>query len=100
MRSKATITADLRRLGLQPGDLVMVHASLKALGPVEGGAAGVAQALLDAVGPGGTVMGYASWDRSPYEETLNGARMDEDLRRAWPAPSASGDQAGQVTGYD
>lgn len=85
MRSKASITADLRRLGLQPGDLVMVHASLKALGPVEGGAAGVAQALLDAVGPGGTVMGYASWDRSPHEETLNGARMDEDLRRDWPA---------------
>ncbi|RDD70932.1 aminoglycoside N(3)-acetyltransferase, partial [Paracoccus versutus] len=85
MRGKATITADLRRLGLQSGDLVMVHASLKALGPVEGGAAGVAQALMDAVGPGGTVMGYASWDRSPYEETLNGARMDEDLRRAWPA---------------
>lgn len=85
MRGKASITADLRRLGLKPGELVMVHASLKALGPVEGGAAGVAQALLDAVGPGGTVMGYASWDRSPYEETLNGARMDEDLRRDWPA---------------
>lgn len=85
MRGKASITADLRRLGLRPGDLVMVHASLKALGPVEGGAAGVAQALMDAVGPGGTVMGYASWDRSPYEETLNGARMDEDLRRDWPA---------------
>lgn len=85
MRSKATITADLRRLGLRPGDLVVVHASLKALGPVEGRAAGVVQALMDAVGPGGTVMGYASWDRSPYEETLNGARMDEALRRDWPA---------------
>lgn len=43
----------------------MVHASLKALGPVEGGAAGVVQALLDALRPGGTVMGYASWDRLP-----------------------------------
>ncbi|ABL71235.1 aminoglycoside 3-N-acetyltransferase [Paracoccus denitrificans] len=85
MRGKASITADLRRLGLKPGDLVMVHASLKALGPVEGGAAGVVQALLDALRPGGTVMGYASWDRSPYEETLNGARMDEALRRDWPA---------------
>ncbi|WP_199259144.1 hypothetical protein [Paracoccus binzhouensis] len=46
MRSKATLTADLRRLGLRPGDLVMVHASLKALGPAEGGGAGVALALL------------------------------------------------------
>ena len=40
---------------------------------------------MDAVGPGGTVMGYASSDRSPYEETLNGARMDKALRRDWPA---------------
>lgn len=53
MRSKTSITADLRRLGLQPDDLVMVHASLKVLGPIEGGAAGLVLALMDAVGPGG-----------------------------------------------
>ena len=34
----------------------MVHASLKAIGPVEGGAAGVVQALDRAVGPDGTTM--------------------------------------------
>ncbi len=28
-------------------------------------------------------MGYASWDRSPYEETLNGARLDDEARRTW-----------------
>lgn len=63
----------------------MVHASLKALGPVEGGPAAVVAALNDAVGPGGTIMGYASWDRSPYAETLNGARMDDAARQDWPA---------------
>lgn len=63
----------------------MVHASLRALGPVAGGPAAVVAALLDAVGPEGTVMGYASWDRSPYDETLNGARMDEEARWRWPA---------------
>lgn len=75
----------LRRLGLAAGDVVMVHASLKALGPVEGGAAGTVQALLDAVAPGGTLMAYVSWDRSPYEETLDGATLDEATRAAWPA---------------
>lgn len=51
----------------------------------------MAAALVDAVGPTGTLMGYASWDRSPYDETLNGARLDEASRRSWPAfdPSTS-----------
>jgi aminoglycoside N3'-acetyltransferase len=83
--NRETLTSDLRRLGVRDGDVLMVHASLKAIGPVEGGADAVAHALLAAVGEQGTVMGYASWDRSPYEETLNGAQMDETLRRSWPA---------------
>ena len=96
MRTRADITTDLQRLGIQPGDLVMVHASLKAIADVEGGANAVVGALLDAVAPTGTVMGYASWDRSPYEETLNGAQMDEDIRRAWPAfdPATAGTYRG------
>lgn len=38
------------------GDLLMAHASLRAIGPVEGGAAGVIDALADAVGPDGTLL--------------------------------------------
>lgn len=52
----ATIVADLRALGVRAGDLVMAHASLKAIGPVEGGAVGVVEALDRAVGPTGTVL--------------------------------------------
>jgi len=50
------LVADLRRLGVADGDLVMVHASLRAIGPVVGGAAGVVAALDDAVGEGGSVL--------------------------------------------
>ena len=50
------ITADLRRLGVAAGDLLMVHASLRAVGPVEGGADGVVDALEAAAGPGGTLL--------------------------------------------
>lgn len=50
------LTADLRRLGLAMGDLVMVHASLRAVGPVEGGADGVIDALEAAIGPDGTLL--------------------------------------------
>lgn len=45
---------DLRRLGVVAGDVVMVHASLRSVGPVLGRAAGVVSALDQAVGPSGT----------------------------------------------
>jgi aminoglycoside N3'-acetyltransferase len=47
---------DLHRLGVVEGDVVMVHASLRALGPMEDGAAGVVRALDAAVGQEGTVL--------------------------------------------
>ncbi|MFO0675856.1 MAG: AAC(3) family N-acetyltransferase [Polyangiaceae bacterium] len=46
----------LRSLGVVAGDTVMVHASMRRVGPVEGGAAGVVDALSRAVGPEGTVL--------------------------------------------
>ncbi|MBV0893201.1 aminoglycoside 3-N-acetyltransferase [Paracoccus sp. Z118] len=96
MRSKASVIADLNRLGVEPGDLLMLHASLKAIGPVENGAEGIIAALLEVVSPAGTLMGYASWDRSPYEATLNGARMSDHERRAWPVfdPETAGTYRG------
>ena len=50
------LTDDLKALGLQTGDTVMMHSSLSALGMVEGGAETVVDALFDAVGPDGTIM--------------------------------------------
>lgn len=47
---------DLRRLGVRSGDALMVHASLRAIGPVEGRAAAVVEALDAAVGPDGTLL--------------------------------------------
>jgi aminoglycoside N3'-acetyltransferase len=55
-RTPEDLRDDLRRLGLEPGDTVMVHASLRALGPVVGRAAGVVAALDGAVGPDGTLL--------------------------------------------
>jgi aminoglycoside 3-N-acetyltransferase len=43
-------------LGVVPGDVLFVHSSFKSLGPVDGGAGTVVQAMEDAVGPGGTVL--------------------------------------------
>jgi aminoglycoside N3'-acetyltransferase len=54
--AQPTIAADLRRLGVHEGDLLMVHASMRALGPIEGGADGLINALQVAVGRGGTLF--------------------------------------------
>lgn len=52
----ASLVADLRRLGVRDGDRLMIHASLRKIGAVEGGAAGVLDALDEAVGPRGGLL--------------------------------------------
>ena len=54
---KTSLTADLQRLGVNAGDLVMVHSSLRSLGMVDKGAQTVVDAFLDALGPSGTLVG-------------------------------------------
>lgn len=54
--TRSRLAGDLRALGLRPGDDVLVHSSLRGLGHVDGGASTVVDALLDAVGPDGTVL--------------------------------------------
>lgn len=50
-----SLTSDLRALGVEAGDVLVVHSSLSALGWVAGGAGAVVDALLEVVGPHGTV---------------------------------------------
>ena len=50
------LVCDLRRLGVASGQVLLVHASLKSLGWVAGGAPAVVSALRTAVGPDGHVV--------------------------------------------
>lgn len=87
--TRASLCADLRALGVEPGSTVMVHASLSKLGFVAGGAHAVVLALLDAVGPDGTLVmpthstdltDPSTWSNPPVPE-----EWCETIRDAMPA---------------
>ena len=76
-RTRASLATDLRGLGLQAGSTALVHASLSSLGWVAGREVAVVQALLDVLGPGGTLVvptqtgansDPADWGRPPVPE--------------------------------
>lgn len=52
----ATLTAQFERLGVRRGMDLLVHSSLRAVGPIDGGADAVIDVLLDLLGPDGTLM--------------------------------------------
>ncbi len=65
--TRPELAADLTRLGVRNTAIVMVHTRISALGWVVGGSETVVRALLDALGPEGTLMAYASWEDHVYE---------------------------------
>lgn len=65
--TRSSLCRDLIRLGVQAGDVLMVHSSVRAVGPVTGGAAVIVQALLDAIGPDGTLTAYVDFEKF-YED--------------------------------
>jgi aminoglycoside 3-N-acetyltransferase len=72
-----SLASDLRALGIASGDVLLLHSSNRALGFVAGGTQAVVQALLDALGPEGTLVvpthtpentDPAGWQHPPVPE--------------------------------
>ncbi|MBY0507419.1 MAG: aminoglycoside 3-N-acetyltransferase [Bryobacteraceae bacterium] len=72
--TRAALRADLARLGVSPGGVLMVHAAMRRVGPLMNGPDALIGALLDVLGPTGTLMVYTSWD------TLHEDLLDDDGR--------------------
>src|SRR5919112_1506402 len=77
---RSRLAQDLEKLGLGPSGVTMVHCQMSALGHVVGGAETVVRALLDAVGPGGTLMAYTGWQDAPPDDL---GALGEDERRIY-----------------
>ncbi len=94
--SRELLAADLRRLGLRRGQDLLIHCSLRQIGPLEGGAATLLDALLDIAGREATLV-------VPTYTTLNSltsrdfraavAGFDEDERARFVAAMPGFDPA-------
>ncbi len=62
------IASELRVLGIEPGSLLLVHASLRSLGPLPGGAETIVRGLEAAIAPDGTLLMPAlTWEQVPSD---------------------------------
>lgn len=71
MHTRQRLAADLHELGIEPGDVLMVHASVRSVGPVAGGADQIHLAIKDALTERGTMFMYAACPRH-YDEVGRG----------------------------
>lgn len=92
----ATTAEKLAELGLARGDVVLVHASLRAIGRIERGAAGLADAVREVIGDAGTVIVPAqtpnnSFSSQAYRRVTEG--MTDKERRTHEQQMAGFDPA-------
>ncbi|MGW2089769.1 aminoglycoside N(3)-acetyltransferase [Streptomyces sp. NPDC001880] len=83
--SRSGLAGQLYELGVEPGGVLLVHASMRAVGPVSGGVHAMAGALRDALGAHGTLVVPAftpeNSDTSPhYLDRVRG--LDDRAREA------------------
>ena len=83
---------DIQSIGVCAEDSLMVHASLRSVGPVEGRAEGLVRALLSVLGEGGTLVAYVDFEATddiPYFDSQRSPASSEygilaEVIRTWP----------------
>jgi len=114
------LRSQLESLGVAPGDVVMIHAALRRVGPMVDGPDALISAVLDAVGPEGTLAVYTDWetgygslvgndglvprewrdDVAPFDPQSSRARRDHgaiaELIRTWPGAVRSANPGASV----
>ena len=81
--TRTSLYADIARIGVARGDVLMVHASVRAVGAVTGGVNVIVQSLLDAIGPAGTLVAYVDFEPAcPDGEEVEIPVFDKRIARA------------------
>jgi aminoglycoside 3-N-acetyltransferase len=70
----ATLAADLVRLGLRPGRTLLVQASTRSIGAVQGGTGAIVRALREVLGPQGTLVAYTATPENSATSRLHKER--------------------------
>ncbi len=105
--TRSQLAQALRRLGLEAGQSVMLHASLRAVGQIVGGPDMVIHALLDVLTAAGTIMIYVSWEEWERALVENVDTFPPAVRQAYleecpafdPATSRAERRWGVLTEY-
>jgi aminoglycoside 3-N-acetyltransferase len=92
--SRADLARQLRTLGVEPGGVLLVHTSFRAVRPVAGGPPGLIAALRDALGPAGTLVMPSSSadDDAPFDPKTSPASPDLGVvaETFWRLPGGAG----------
>ena len=98
----SVIAEQIRELGVSEGSTVLVHASLRVMGPIRCGGEGLLQGLQMAIGPSGAIMvvsfSFASMDPACWWNPPKPEDLEERRREILPftidAPITSGSEGG------
>ncbi len=114
------LVRQLTELGLGDGDAVMTHAALRSVGPMPERGATLVAAILEAIGPKGTLLAYTDWDTryeqlfdtsgripaaladavTPFDAVTSRATPDNgalpEIVRTWPGALRSGNAGASV----
>lgn len=100
------IVAGLKRLGVKRGEVIFCHSSLSSFGYVEGGAEAVVRALLEVVGPEGTVamptFAYCFPPRRPpWDPAASPSQVGRitEVFRTWPGTLRTDQPSHSVSAY-
>src|SRR5947208_12332242 len=99
MHSRDDLARDFRSLGVMPGDVVMLHASVRAVGEVAGGPDEIHLALKDALTPEGTLMMYAGCPRYVDEVGRGNLTAEEEREVLEKLPSFDAHTARSARGH-
>lgn len=93
---KGQVESSLRELGLQTGDVVLLHSSLSSLGEVEGGADSLVDAFLNVLGTEGTLVVPTFGDLGIVTKVVEGRPEAVSSIHPFASVAAIGERAEEI----